>query len=235
ALSRPVRRAAGVLVALTPPLPLPQGSLPSFSVAREEEEGRPKERAGELESSGRPKGGRRAKRDAVQRAEVQERNLAPRMGGGGQSQPGDLSAIFKDTALSGQAPDFNSFLKKGDERIRMLEQVDRLPDLQQDYTQRESKVVFQRAKALRGGLDPNKKVSPEKLRGLLNEMGARERRRELLNERERLGRKGGGNNWSGDVSEGMEALEGGQTDKAMDAMERALSKIRAREDRARER
>ena len=97
----------------------------------------------------------------------------------------------------------------------MLEQVDRLPDLQQDYTQRQTKVVFQRAKALRGGLDPNKKVSPEKLRELLNEM-------------ERLGRKGGGNNWSGDVSEGMEALEGGQTDKAMDAMERAAQRMAQR-------
>src|SRR5262245_20162368 len=211
--------AAGVLLALTPPLPLPQGSLPSFSVAREEEEGRPKERAGELESSDRPKA---AKRDAVQRADVQERNLAPRMGGGGQSQPGDLSAIFKDTALSGQAPDFNSFLKKGDERIRMLEQVDRLPDLQQDYTQRESKVIFQRAKALRGGLDPSK-VSPEKLRELLNAM-------------ERHGRKGGGgqNNWTGDVYEGMEALEGGQTDRAMEAMERALSKMRAMDEKGRD-
>src|SRR5215813_8954644 len=213
----PLPLAAGVLLALTPPLPLPQGSLPSFSVAKEEEEGKPKERAGELESADRPKG---PKRDAVQRAEVQERNLAPRMGGGGQSQPGDLSAIFKDTALSGQAPDFNSFLKKGDERIRMLEQVDRLPDLQQDYTQRESKVIFQKAKSLRGGLDPSK-VSPEKLRELLNEM-------------ERLGRKGGPNNWSGDVSEGMEALEGGQTDRALDAMEKALSKMRAMEDKGRE-
>ena len=128
---------------------------------------------------------------------------------------------LREALLAGQAPDFNSFLKKGDERIRMLEQVDRLPDLQQDYTQRQTKVVFQRAKALRGGLDPSK-VSPEKLRELLNEM-------------ERLGRKGAGpNNWSGDVYEGMEALEGGQTDKAMEAMERALSKMRAMDERGRD-
>jgi hypothetical protein len=152
---------------------------------------------------------------------MQERNLVPRAGVGGQSQPGDLSAIFKDTSLGGKAPDFNSFLKKGDERIRMLEQVDRLPDLQQDYTQRETKVIFQRAKSLRGGLDPSK-VSPEKLRELLNEM-------------ERLGRKGNGSNsWSGDVYEGMDALEGGQTDKAMEAMERALSKMRQMDEKGRD-
>ena len=209
----PLPLAAGLLLTIAPPIPLPQGSLPNFSVSREEEEEeKPKDRAGEIETAERP---RQAKREPTQRADMQERNLVPRLGGGGQSQPGDLSAIFKDTSLGGKTPDFNSFLKKGDERIRMLEQVDRLPDLQQDYTQRQTKVVFQRAKALRGGLDPSK-VSPEKLRELLNEM-------------ERLGRKGGPNNWSGDVYEGMEALEGGQTDKAMEAMERALSKMRSEE------
>jgi hypothetical protein len=160
----------------------------------------------------------------VQRADVQERNLSPRLGGGGQSQPGDLAAVFKDTSLGGRAPDFNSFLKKGDERLRMLDSLDRLPDLQSDFTQSQAKMVFQKAKALRGGLDPNKKVSPEKLRELLSEM-------------ERLGRKNGGQgqgNWSGDAFEGMEALEGGQTDKAMEAMERALDKMRSMEERGRD-
>src|SRR5215510_14323669 len=208
--------AAGLALVWAPPIPLPQGSLPSFSVSKDEDEEKPKERAGELETAERPAG---AKRDPIQRADLLERNLVPRMGAGGQSQPGDLSAIFKDTSLGSKAPDFNSFLKKGDERLRMLEQVDRLPDLQQDYTQRQTRVVFQRAKALRGGVDPSK-VSPEKLRELLNEM-------------ERLGRKGGGN-WTGDAYEGMEALEGGQTDKAMEAMERALNKMRSAEERGKD-
>jgi hypothetical protein len=213
----PFALLAVVLLAVAPPIPLPQAGLPNFSASREEEEDKSNERAGPIESAERPKV---SKIDPGQRAPLQERNLAPRAGGGGQSQPGDLSAIFKDTSLAGKAPDFNSFLKKGDERLRMLEQVDRLPDLQQDYTQRQTKVVFQKAKALRGGLDPNK-ASPEKLRELLNEM-------------ERLGRKGGPNNWSGDVFEGMEALEGGQNDRAMEAMERALSKMRGMEDKGRE-
>ena len=213
----PLPLLAGLLLSMAPPIPLPQGSLPSFSVAKDEEEETPKERAGEMQTSDRAVG---AKRDPIQRADVQERNMVPRQGAAGQSQPGDLSAVFKDTSLGSKAPDFNSFLKKGDERIRMLEQVDRLPDLQQDYTQRQTRVVFQKAKALRGGLDPSK-VSPEKLRELLSEM-------------ERLGRKGGNNAWSGDISEGMDALEGGQSDKAMEAMERALSKMRQMEDQGRD-
>jgi hypothetical protein len=216
----PLPLALGLVLAAAPPIPLPQGSLPSFSVSRDEEEETLTDRSGELQQAERRQATRR---DPVPRAEVQERTLAPRLGAGGQSQPGDLAAVFKDTSLAGRAPDFNSFLKKGDDRLRMLEQTDRLPDLQSDFTQSQSRMVFQKAKALRGGFDPNKKVSPEKLRELLQEM-------------ERLGRKnqGGQSSWSGDVYEGMEALEGGESDRAMDAMERALSKMRSQEERGRD-
>ena len=34
----------------------------------------------------------------------------------------------------------------------MLDQVDRLPDLQRDFTQSQQRMVFQKAKALKGGL-----------------------------------------------------------------------------------
>ncbi|HSE03446.1 MAG TPA: hypothetical protein VLK35_04750 [Methylomirabilota bacterium] len=216
----PVPLALGLVLAAAPPIPLPQGSLPNFSVSRDEDEEKLTDRTGDLQQAERRQATRR---DPVQRAEVQERTLTPRMGGGGQSQPGDLAAVFKDTSLAGRAPDFNSFLKKGDDRLRMLEQTDRLPDLQSDFTQSQSRMVFQKAKALRGGHDPNKKVSPEKLRELLQEM-------------ERLGRKneGGQSSWSGDIYEGMEALEGGESDRAMEAMERALSKMRSQEERGRD-
>src|SRR5262245_10289010 len=75
-------------------------------------------------------------------------------------------------------------------------------------------MVFRKSKALSGGLRPDQ-VSPQKLRELLEEM-------------ERLGRKGG--NWSGDAAEGMEALEYGQQDKAMEAKEKALNKMRSMEE-----
>ncbi|MGH7368977.1 MAG: hypothetical protein ACREKQ_02810 [Candidatus Rokuibacteriota bacterium] len=216
----PVPLALGLVLAAAPPIPLPQGSLPNFSISRDEEEEKIADRSGDLQQAERRQATRR---DPVQRAEVQERTLTPRLGGGGQSQPGDLAAIFKDTSLAGRAPDFNSFLKKADDRLRMLEQTDRLPDLQSDFTQSQTRVVLQKAKALRGGFDPNKKVSPEKLRELLQEM-------------ERLGRKdsgGGQSDWSGDIYEGMEALDGGQSDRAMEAMERALDKMRSFEERGR--
>jgi hypothetical protein len=214
----PIPIALGLVLALAPPISMPAGSLPNFTAKTDDDEAKPADRAGKIESDERA---RAAKRDVLPRADLQERTLSPRQGGGGPTQAGDLAAVFKDTSLGAKNTDFNAFLKKGDERIRMLEQVDRLPDLQRDFTQSQHKAIFQRAKELRGGMKGDQ-FSPEKMRELLNEM-------------EKLGRKGGGGSpWSGDVGEGMEALEGGQSDKAMEAMERALNKLRNMEDQGRE-
>ncbi len=212
----PVPLVLGIALALAPAIPLPQGALPSLSGARQDDEEKPQERTGGLESQERPNA---ARREEARRAEVQERTFGPRAGAGGASQPGDLAAVFKDTSLASQTPDFNAFLKKGDERIRMLDQIDRLPDLQRDFTQSQQRMVFQKAKALRGGLKGDQ-FSPDKLRDLLREM-------------ERLGRKGDPN-YQGDLNEGMEALEQGQSDRAMEAMERALNKLRAMEEKGRD-
>jgi hypothetical protein len=208
----PLPALALAALLLAPPIPLPTGVLPALWSGGEEESA--EERAGKILAEDRPT----AKRAPLQRVETMERNLAIRQGSQGTSQAGDLAALFKDTALAVQRPDFQSFLKKGDERLRLLEQVDRLPDLKRDFTQSEYKMVFQKRKQLFGGLRPDQ-ISPQKLRELLEEM-------------ERLGRKGG--NWAGDVGEGLEALEGGETDRAMEAMEKALSKLRAMEERGRD-
>jgi hypothetical protein len=202
-----------VLLALAPPLPLPTGSLPTFSSA--EEALVPEERPGNVLTDERPNA---TKREPLQRADLQERTLSLHQGGTGAGQPGDLAALFKDTSLAAQRPDFQSFLKKGDERLRMLEQVDRLPDLKRDFTQNPYKVIFQKKRELFGGLRPDQ-VSPQKLRELLGEM-------------DRLGRKGG--NWGDETWEGLDALERGQTDRALEAMEKALSKMRAMEERGRD-
>ncbi len=200
---------ACLLLAVTPPIPLPSGRLPDFLPSGEEER---EERASSsmLEETSRP-----LAKDQTKRSSFEERDFAQRASGSGASTTGDLSAIFKDTSLASQRPDFNSFMKKGDERLRMLEQVDRLPDLQSDFTNNQYKMVYRKSKALTGGLRPDQ-ISPQKLRELLEEM-------------ERLGRKGGAN-WGGDAMEGMEALEGGQPDRALDAMQKALDKMRAMDE-----
>jgi hypothetical protein len=156
-------------------------------------------------------------KDAFKRPSFEERDFAQRSGTPGGATTGDLSAIFKDTSLATARPDFNSFLKKGDDRLKLLEQADRLPDLQSDATTSQYKMMFRKSKALSGGLRPDQ-ISPQKLRELLEEM-------------EKLGRKGG--NWGSDVNEGMDALEGGSNDRALQAMQKALDKMRAMEEQQR--
>jgi hypothetical protein len=208
----PVPVLIGLALAFSPPVPLPSGRLPDLSSSADSPE--TKER-GELAMMDQER--RAAPTDALKRPAMEERDFNQPGGTGATPTAGDLSAIFKDTSLGNQRPDFNSFLKKGDERLKLLEQVDRLPDLQSDFTQSQYKMVFRKSKALTGGLRPDQ-ISPQKLRELLEEM-------------ERLGRKGG--NWSGDAAEGMEALEGGEPDRALQAMEKALNKMRAMDEQGR--
>ena len=205
----PVPLALAVGLALLPAVPMPTARILDFSPGSDSETDEARGDTASMEQQQRP-----VQRDRLKPPAFEERDFAQRAGGGGGAMTGDLSAIFKDTALTAQRPDFNSFLKKGDERLKMLEQVDRLPDLQSDFTNSHYKMVFKKSKALTGGLRPDQ-ISPQKLKELLEEM-------------ERLGRKGG--NWSNEASEGMEALEGGQTDKAMEAMAKALDKMRAQDE-----
>jgi hypothetical protein len=200
---------AALVLLLAPPVPLPSGRLFDLPAGTEEAES-PDRSAGDLLQQDR----RPTARDPLRRPSLEERDFMARTAGGGAPTSGDLSAIFKDTSLGNQRPDFNSFLKKGDERLKLLEQADRLPDLQSDFTASQYKMVFRKSKALRSGLRPDQ-ISPQKLRELLEEM-------------ERLGRKGG--DWSSDIGEGMEALEYGDQDRALEAMEKALNKLRAREE-----
>ncbi|HXH84461.1 MAG TPA: hypothetical protein VNN07_16270 [Candidatus Tectomicrobia bacterium] len=206
----PVPLAVALALALAPAVPMPTGILPDFSAGADEREEEQRAGVPMLEDRSRPTTPERVKPPAFE-----ERDFAARAGGAGSAMTGDLSAIFKDTALSGQRPDFQSFLKTGDERLKLLEQADRLPDLQSDFTASPYRVMFRKSRELRGGLRPDQ-VSPEKLRELLEEM-------------ERLGRKGGGD-WSGEAMEGMEALEGGDADRALEAMQKALDKMRAQEE-----
>jgi hypothetical protein len=204
----PAPLLVGLVLALAPAIHLPLGTIVDFTPSADPEQREERTTVDLMEERSRPLAAAPLKRPSLD-----ERDFAQRSGTGSGSSAGDLSAIFKDTALSSQRPDFNSFLKKGDERLKLLEQVDRLPDLQSDFTSSQYKMVFRKSKSLLSGLSPD--ISPQKLRELLDEM-------------ERLGRKGG--NWSGDASEGMEALEGGQTDRALEAMQRALDKMRAMEE-----
>ena len=167
----PVSLVVVLALALAPPVPLPSGRLPDFSAAAGQEPTETRADAPLMEDKAKPLAKERLKPSAFE-----ERDFATRAGVSGGSMSGDLSAIFKDTALSSQRPEFQSYLKKGDERLKLLEQADRLPDLQSDFTASQYKMVYRKSKSLTsGGL---RDISPQKLKELLEEM-------------ERLGRKEG--------------------------------------------
>jgi hypothetical protein len=211
-----------VLAALPylPPVPLLDVSLPNFTPAAEEE--KKPETAGPAQAIERPT---QKKSERVERVEMQDRDYQTRPNPESREHArGDLAAAFKDTNVATKRPDFSSFLKQGDDRIRLLERVDSLPDLQRDFTQSQYKVMFRKSRSLLSGIDP-RQLTPEKLRQLLEEMG-------------RMGRRGGSGaggegDWGQDIMEGADALDRGQMSKAMDAMERALQKMRAMEERER--
>jgi hypothetical protein len=211
-----------VLAALPylPPIPVPDVQMPAFRTTEEEE--KKVEQAGPTQAIERPTP-KRAER--VERVEMQEREYAMRPNPENREHAkGDLAAAFKDTNVATKRPDFSSFLKQGDDRIRLLERVESLPDLQRDFTQSQYKVMFRKSRSLMAGMDP-RQLSPERLRQLLEEMG-------------RMGRRGssgagGEGEWGQELMEGSEALDRGQMSRAIDAMERALQKMRAMEERER--
>src|SRR5207245_2167967 len=116
----PAPLLAGLVLALAPAIHLPTGRILDFTPSAEQEQH--EERASTEMTAERS---RPLPRDPLKRPSFEERDFAQRTGTGGGSTAGDLSAIFKDTALSNQRPDFNSFLKKGDERLRLLEEAGR--------------------------------------------------------------------------------------------------------------
>ncbi|MGH7320144.1 MAG: hypothetical protein ACRELA_11045, partial [Candidatus Rokuibacteriota bacterium] len=166
----PVPVIAVALLAYLPPLPLPDEILPPLKPAGEQEQQPPK--SGAPEVSERPA---TRKTERAERVELQEREYAQRQNPTAEQARGDLAAVFKDTSVAQKRPDFSSFLKQGDERLRLLERTDALPDLRRDFTQSPYKVMFRKSRSLLGGVDP-RQLSPEKLRQLLEEMNRMGRR-----------------------------------------------------------
>lgn len=206
-LALPVLAATALFLA--PPLPHP-GSWLSESFGSE-----PRSRDGRgpspLEELARLFGAEFRKQNPFAPRENEARTQAAKAPAAGES------AQFKDRSLDKRSSDFSSFVNKGDDRLRLLERTDRLPDLQSDFASSQYRLMLRRAQELSSGKGANQ-VSTAKLGQILKEM-------------ERLGRKGG--EWGDDAREGLEALEHGETEEAMEAMESALGKLRQMEERQR--
>jgi hypothetical protein len=135
------------------------------------------------------------------------------------NQEGDQAAIFRDTHMSQQRPDFGSFVKQGDERLKMLARPDAIPDLRRDFTQSPYQVMIHRMQEqLRAGSLQG--LTWEQIERLMSELGQTEQRM-------------GGSGIADDLMREMEGQGGASTDKMMSALSRALNRLRDRGETAR--
>jgi hypothetical protein len=197
----PIPLAVVVVLALSPPIPLPAGRLPGFSGEPEAEATR--DQTGTLQSADQARTSEPAKPLPLTQRDFDRAGPA-------MVRAGEGPALFKDTAL-GERPDFSSFVKKGDDRLRLLDQPDGLPDLKSDFTRSDYRTMLQESRALASEARAEQ-VPPEKLRELLEKM-------------EQMGKKEG-TAVSDAAAKGLKALDRGQQDKAIDAMNRAVNAMR---------
>ena len=135
------------------------------------------------------------------------------------NQQGDQAAIFRDTKMSQQRPDFGSFVKQGDERLKMLARPDAIPDLRRDFTQSPYQVMIRRMQQqLKAGSLQG--LTWEQIERLMSELGQTEQRM-------------GGRGIADDLMQEMEGQGGGSTDKMISALSRALNRLRDRDEATR--
>lgn len=136
-----------------------------------------------------------------------------------RERSGDLAAIFQDTKLSQQRPDFGSFIKQGDERLKLLARPESIPDLNRDFTQSPYQVMIRRMQE-QVRLGRMQGLSWEQIERLLSEMGQN-------------GQPLGGGGLPDDLMSDLTREGEGSTDKMLDALSRALNRLRDREEAGR--
>jgi hypothetical protein len=133
---------------------------------------------------------------------------------------GDQAAVFRDTKMSQQRPDFGSFIKQGDDRLKLLARPEALPDLQRDFTQSPYQVMIRRMQEqLRAGSLQG--LTWEQIERLMSELGQTEQR------------MGGGSDIADELMREMEGQGGRASDKMLSALSRAMNRLRDRDAAAR--
>jgi hypothetical protein len=204
--------ALAVTLAILPPIPLKLPAIgsepPQQEAASEAEEPREKPVEQKLTPPGLPA-------DVFKKVEEKDVQRGPLSA---HEQPGDLNATFRDTPMSQQRPDFRSFIKQADERLKMMARPETLPDLSRDVTQSPYQMMIRRMQ---------EQMQAGKLQGLTWEQIER-----LLSDMGQSGQRMGSG--SGLPDELMQELQGqgGSPDKMLEALSRALNRLRDREQAA---
>ena len=200
--------ALAVTLALLPPIPLKLPAIdtePKPQEAATEEEG-PREKPVEqkLTPPGLPT-------EVFKRAEERDVQRGPLSA---HDQPGDINATFRDTPMSQQRPDFRSFIKQADERLKMMARPEGIPDLSRDVTQSPYQMMIRRMQD---------QMQAGKLQGLSWDQIER-----LLSQMGQTGQRAGGSGLPDDLMEELQG-QGGSPDKMLEALSRVLNRLRDRD------
>lgn len=136
-----------------------------------------------------------------------------------RERSGDLAAVFRDTKMSQQRPDFGSFIKQGDERLKLLARPESIPDLSRDVTQSPYQVMIRRMQ---------EQLKAGRLQGLSWEQIER-----LLSELGQSGQRLGAGGLPEDLMSELEGQGAGSPDKMLGALARALNRLRDRDEATR--
>ncbi|MGH8682199.1 MAG: hypothetical protein ACREVS_00960, partial [Burkholderiales bacterium] len=202
---------AAVALGLAPPLPDPHTLIPEWFSAEAKARRDQDLSLAMLRNRGTPG------QEALRRDPLANRDPAEGTGRRGPATAAENPALFQDKALTKPSADFSSFVKRGDERLRVLGETDKLPDLRSDFASSKYRALLRQHERLSAGVRA-RQLSPKKLAELLTEM-------------EHLGRKI-------DEALGEDVFDGyderGQPDEALEAMENALGRLREQEGRGRD-
>jgi hypothetical protein len=140
------------------------------------------------------------------KTEQQDSPIGPRAP---RTEAGDEKAVFRDTKMSQQRPDFGSFVKQGDDRLKMLARPENLPDLQRDFTQNPYQVMIHRMQnQIKSGNMQG--LSWDQIEKLLSDLGQGEQR--------------GGNGATDDLLQELQKDGKGSPDRMLSALSRALKR-----------
>ena len=121
--------------------------------------------------------------------------------------------------MSQQRPDFGSFIKQGDERLKLLARPESIPDLSRDVTQSPYQVMIRRMQ---------EQLKAGRMQGLTWEQIER-----LLSELGQSGQRFGAGGLPEDLMSELEGQGAGSSDKMLDALARALNRLRDRDEATR--
>ena len=203
--------ALAVALALLPPIPMKlptiDAEVKTQEAATEQEEPREKPVEQKLTPPGLPT----EVFKKTEERDVQRGPLAP------HDQPGDINAIFRDTPMSQQRPDFRSFIKQADERLKMMARPEGLPDLSRDVTRSPYQMMIRRMQD---------QVQAGKLQGL-----SWDQIQQLLSQMGQSGQRTGGSGLPDDLMQELQE-QAGSPDKMLEALSRTLNRLRDRDEAA---